>query len=86
MDKMVFIPGEVKEVARQHGYEEVPVGENERNYLLRFRHPSKQGCGGTTNQEWKIQDFSNILFIFCFYRLVLLRSACILQLVRWVPR
>jgi len=52
---MGFTPAEVKAVARQQGYEELPVGDNERNHLLRFRHPSKRGCGGTTSETGPVK-------------------------------
>lgn len=49
------MPAEVKAVARQQGYEELPVADNDRNHLLRFRHPSKRGCGGTSSEAGPVK-------------------------------
>jgi len=49
------MPAEVKTVARQQGYEELPVADKDRNHLLRFRHPSKRGCGGTSSETGPVK-------------------------------
>jgi len=51
----MLVPAEVRRVAEEQGYQELEVAPNDRNHLLRFRHPSKKGCGGTTRETGAVK-------------------------------
>ena len=58
----LFPPATVRQLAFQRDYREVDVAPNDRGHMLRFSHPAKRGCGGTTTEERTIQRENNHLF------------------------
>jgi len=46
----VFPPATVRQLAFQRDYREIDVAPNDRGHMLRFSHPAKRGCGGTSTE------------------------------------
>ena len=54
-------PETIREIAFRYNYEEIEVAESQRDKMVSFKHPSKEGCGGVDNEVFTIDNNNQLL-------------------------